>query len=303
MKKMSWFILCAFCLFSLEVGAVTARSVQTFGGSKMALSGAMSKARQGDFKTGPFVLATINDGNVPDVPDDGQPDDGQPDDGGDSDNPTVDPMLEEIARQRTVCLSNNVGISNTFVWADKNSDTSNYSYMIENVENPENNACFVRVDVRSSDERVDMSDVKSKYFVMGTDMTCGAWVDEAMLEERILDATKKGRTWGTIASVVGGAGVGVGAMELFGNKLIGGKVEGQQDKSMGEAELLLSQLRTLEKQDKPKYDEFIKKLGELKKVCDEYKNEINSDEEQMPQKCKDYKGVFSLLSDANAPAK
>ena len=294
MKKMSWFILCAFCLFSLEAGAVTARSVQTFGGSKMALSGAMSKARQGDFKTGPFILATINDGNVPDVPDDGQPDDNKPDDGGDSDNPTVDPMLEEIARQRTVCLSNNVGISNTFVWADKNSDTSNYNYMIENVENPENNACFVRVDIRSSDERVDMSGVKSKYFVMGTDMTCGTWVDEAMLEERILDATKKGRTWGTIASVVGSAGVGVAAMEGFGNKLIGGKVMGQ--KALEERALLRSQILALKKSNKAKFDEIIKALKVLEEECN---SDVWKDAEK-PVDCNSENNLFiGLKADLN----
>ena len=41
--------------------------------------------------------------------------------------PDVDPMLEEIARQRNICLSNNIGISNTFVWADRNSDVTNYA--------------------------------------------------------------------------------------------------------------------------------------------------------------------------------
>lgn len=258
-------LLFGLCLSSLMLGdgfAVTARNAVSTGMKPVSSAGASARQRQSDFKTGPINLnsapskpstpSTPSEPSVPSEPTPPAP-------------PAPDPMLEEIARQRNICMSNNVGISNTFVWADRNSDVSNYSYMVENVENPANNACFVKVDMRSSDGRIDMSDVKSKYFIMGNDITCGQWVDEKMLEERILEATKKGRTWGTIASVVGGAGVGVAAMETFGNKLIGGKVMGQ--KALEGQELLRSQILAMKKSNKTEYDRIIAALDTLEAEC------------------------------------
>lgn len=211
------------------------------------------------------------------------------------------PVKDMREKERNACINNNIGISNTFVWASRYSDTSNYATMVEDVEQPENNVCFVKAGLKSKDARIDVSDVPTKYFEMGQTVTCGSWANYDEIKQRILDAKKKGRALGTVATVVASAGVGVGAMELFGNKLIGGKVEGQQ--AMEGADLLRSQLLTLEKQDKAKYDEFITKLGELKDACKKYQEEINSDEEQMPTNCKNYQGVFSLVPDANPQAK
>ena len=177
----------------------------------------------------------------------------------------IDPELEEIKRKRNICMSNNIGISNTFVWAAKNINTDNYMYMVEDTENPKNNTCYVKVDLKSSDSRIDLSDIKSRYFEMGQGLTCGSWVDESMLEQRILDAKKKARNWGIAASVVGGAGVGVGAMELFGNKLIGGKVMGQ--KALEGQELLVSQLKVLKKENATEYGRVVTALENLEKGC------------------------------------
>ena len=57
---------------------------------------------------------------------------------------------DEINRdaERLACVSNNIGVGNTFVWASKYSNTSNYSTMVEDTENPENNVCWVRVELR-----------------------------------------------------------------------------------------------------------------------------------------------------------
>ena len=126
-----------------------------------------------------------------------------------------------------MALNNNIGVGNTFVWASKYSDTSNYATMVEDTDNPENNVCFVKVDLKSDDSRISVTDVPSKYFEWGKTITCGSWANADTMRARILDAKKSGRVWGTIGGAVGGAGIGVGAMELFGNKLIGGKVEGQ----------------------------------------------------------------------------
>lgn len=175
---------------------------------------------------------------------------------------------DEINRdaERLACVSNNIGVGNTFVWASKYSNTSNYSTMVEDTENPENNVCWVRVELRSNDAKIDLSDVPGKYFQMGTNIECGAWADADLIEKRILDAKKSARTWATVAGSVGGAGIGVGAMELFGNKLIGGAVQGQ--KGLSEDELFILQLKELKTSDKNRYDEIVATLNALKNACD-----------------------------------
>lgn len=137
--------------------------------------------------------------------------------------------------ERNACINNNIGIGNTFVWASRYSDTSNYANMVEDVANPQNNVCFARVELKSDDEsRVSVSDVAPKYFMWGESIECGSWADQKAIEKRILDARKGARIGGIVASTVGGAGLGVGAMELFGNKLIGGRVEGQKNAKMSD---------------------------------------------------------------------
>ena len=56
-------------------------------------------------------------------------------------------------------------------------------------------------------------------------------------------------------------------MELFGNKLIGGAVQGQ--KALSDDELLYSQLAVLKKNDKIKYTEIMNQVERLKQACDE----------------------------------
>ena len=132
--------------------------------------------------------------------------------------------------------------------------------------------CFVKVDLKSADGRVNMSDMPSKYFQWGYNINCGSWVDEELLRTRILDSKKSGRTWATVGGAVGGAAVGVGAMELFGNELIGGKVEGQKNKKLSQTQVLRSQLLTLKnKGDTKSYDAFIKELQAFKTACEAYK--------------------------------
>ena len=194
--------------------------------------------------------------------------------------------VDKREKERAACLQNNIGVGNTFVWASRYSNINDYSTMIEDVENPENNTCFVLVSLKSADSRIDLSDIRSQYYEMGRNITCGAWADEAKIEQRILDAKKKGRTWATIGGAVGGAALGVGSMELFGNKLIGGAVEGQ--KGLQGNELLRSQLLVLKEKDKTSYDAFIKDLKALRDACG------NSTD----TKCTEYSGLYGLI-DAN----
>lgn len=191
-----------------------------------------------------------------------------------------EPEKDMREKERAACIQNNIGVGATFVWASKYSDTSNYASMVEDVVNPENNVCFVKVGLKSEDSRIDVSDIPTKYFTMGDTVTCGSWADEANLEQRILDAKKKGRTWATVGGVVGGAGIGVGVMEAFGNKLIGGKVMGQ--KALEGTELLCSQMKVLAKDNPAKYNEIKTSLNDLKKYCE---NTVWSDANPKPDLC------------------
>ena len=189
---------------------------------------------------------------------------------------TVDKDMRE--REKAACIQNNIGVGNTFVWASRYSDTSSYNMMIEDVENPDNNVCFVKVAMKSDDTRVDISDIPTKYFVMGDTITCGAWADNEVLRQRILDAKKKGRTWATVGGAVGGAAVGVGAMELFGNDLL---AKAGVEKIAGESkeQAYCSYLQGLDEKEKnsAKYN-----LNKLKELCDAMSDNKPSD-------CNEYK--------------
>ena len=181
-----------------------------------------------------------------------------------------DTITDNREKEKLACISNNIGIGNTFVWASRYSNTNDYATMVEDVENPENNVCFVLVEVKSNDPKISVSDVPGKYFVMGNDITCGDWADVDTLRQRILDAKKSVRTWATVGGVVGGAGIGVGAMELFGNRWIGGAVEGQANTNLDKNELLLSQLLVLRDSGgarDPSYTQIVDALNALKQEC------------------------------------
>ena len=106
---------------------------------------------------------------------------------------------------------------------------------------------------------------------MGTNIECGAWADANMIEKRILDAKKSARTWATVAGSVGGAGIGVGAMELFGNRAlsnINGLQGLQGQKGLSEDELFILQLKELKTSDNVRYNEIVATLNALKTACD-----------------------------------
>ncbi len=177
------------------------------------------------------------------------------------------PSKDMREKERAACMQNNIGVGNTFVWASRYSDISGYTTMIEDVENPENNTCFVRVDVKSTDPKIDLSDIPGKYFEMGRTIECGSWVDESMLEKRILDAKKNARTWATVGGAVGGAALGVGSMELFGNKLIDGAVQGQKSTKLSAQEQFVSYVMTLDEAKRKEITDYAK---EMQKKCDSW---------------------------------
>lgn len=207
--------------------------------------------------------------------------------------PAPAPSKDMREKEKAACVNNNIGIGNTFVWASRYSNTGNYAAMVEDTENPENNTCFVKVELKSDDAKVNVSDIPSKYFVMGQTITCGSWIDEDALEKRILDAKKSARTWATVGGVVGGAGVGVGAMELFGNKLIGGAVQGQKADNLSQTELLYSQMMVLQKNGDSRLGELQKHLKDLKSSCEDPVWSTRSDK---PKECTDidYNRLLSI---------
>ena len=178
----------------------------------------------------------------------------------------VETEVDRREAERNACINNNIGVGNTFVWASKYSDVSNYASMNEDVKNPENNVCFVRVELKSDDAKISVSDVPAKYFMWGENIECGSWANEKDMEKRILDAKKGARIGGIVASTVGGAGLGVGIMEAFGNRLIDGKVMGQ--KSLTPTELYRSQLLVYKNKNKSEYD----------KICNELKVLVNNND-------------------------
>ncbi|MFQ6760430.1 MAG: hypothetical protein ACLRFM_03485 [Alphaproteobacteria bacterium] len=203
----------------------------------------------------------------------------------DTSNTTQTVSKDMREHEKQACIGNNIG--NNFVWASRYSNANNYSSMTEDINTPENNVCFVRVELKSHDTNIKVSDFPAKYFIMGDKITCGNWVDSEKLEQRILDAKKSKRTLATVAGSIGGAAVGVGAMESFGNKMIGGTVQGQRALS-GDA-LLISQLRVLKTDNKSEYDKIVSELQKLKSLC---ANATTPDAENL---CKKY-DVDAILS-------
>ena len=172
--------------------------------------------------------------------------------------PVSEPEIDTREAERNACINNNVGVGNTFVWASRYSDTSNYASMVEDTKNPQNNVCFVRVELKSDDSsRVSVSDIPAQYFMWGQTIECGSWANANEIEQRILDAKKGARIGGIVAASVGGAGVGVGAMELFGNKAIGGKLQGQKE---DEITMYKSYLKYLETNNYNKYKEVMEAM-------------------------------------------
>lgn len=209
-----------------------------------------------------------------------------------ADTPAPNTPINNRDAERNACLSNNIGADATFVWASRNGDTTNYATMIEDTEHPENNTCFARVDIRSNDIGLNLSDFRGVYFPINQTVTCGSWINHDDLEKRILDSKKTTRTLATIGAAVGGAGIGVGVMELGGNKLLAktDALKGLQgQKSLSGDELFISQLKDMKNNNKKQYDNIVNQLKMLRDAC---KNSIDKN-------CKliDYNTILDSLGE------
>ena len=248
MKKLLFCLMCAF--IAMPVNAAPRRSA-TLQLNKQMLG------RSAAVQTGEMKVAEHGEKTVADI-----------------DEQSVEtPKTDETDARRATCLANNIGGRDIFVWAASDSNTDNYSTMVEDTTNPENNVCFALVKVQTNDVRVDLADIPGKYFPMGQRITCGNWVDGDMLKKRILDGKKSARVWATVAGSVGGAGLGVGIMELGGNKALAAmgvkSVQGQ--KALSGDELFLSQLKVLKKDKDSRYATIVDEIKQIKKGCEKNK--------------------------------
>jgi len=131
-------------------------------------------------------------------------------------------------------------------------------------ENPNENTCYAKVSVKSSETREVENAFGERYFQTGTSLNCGSWVDGGKLDSIILDNKKGSRIAGTVIASVAGAGVGVGLTELIGRQING--FEGQKDLK-GNA-LLKSQLLELKKDNVVAIGNYRVAMAELKRLCD-----------------------------------
>lgn len=296
MKKLVCVIILSAVAFSagaVPYGALSAgRGRNSMAGQMMGASVAAQERAGVASKNQISVAATLAPNNVivqkpsADIEDTVAPE--QPE------QPVVEQVKDMREKEKGACIANNIGVGNTFVWASRFSNLNSYSTMVEDVENPENNTCFVKVELKSNDSKIGVSDVPVRYYEWGQDITCGAWADYDVLKKRILDAKKSVRTWATVGGAVGGAAIGVGAMEAFGNRLIGGDVEGQKHLERNNTTALLrSQLAVLKKENESDYKKFISNLRELKTECDRDYVSIDNDE-AIKKMCDEFRGIFDL---------
>ena len=76
-----------------------------------------------------------------------------------STTPTEEEQKDMREKEKAACTMNNIGIGNTFVWASRYSNLNNYASMVEDIDEPDNNTCFVRVEMRSDDSKISVSDI------------------------------------------------------------------------------------------------------------------------------------------------
>lgn len=210
--------------------------------------------------------------------------------------PTPEKSMEEIEAEKRACINSNVGIGNSFVWAAKDSDVSNYMSMMEDYENPANNTCFVLVEMRSDNPRVSVDDIYGKYFQWGQEVECGSWADYETMKSRILDASKKKRVGAAIATTLGGMGLGVGiseaAMTIAANNRGDSKVQGQL--ALSGEEFVIAKIKEMQKENTSRYGDFVKKLKDLKSYCTS-----KIDNEAYQTVCNEYDYLFEKFADGS----
>ena len=277
-KLISWAVMCLIAVPAVAMVPAEGRGRAAMA-DKMAGRATASKAQIASMamikQENQYISAPVK----VDVPEDEKPEE-KPEE------KPVEPEKDMREREKMACINNNIGVGATFVWASRYSNTGNYASMIEDIDNPENNICWVKVGLKSTDPKINVSDIPTKYYMMGDTIICGNWTDEGRLKDRILDAKKSARTWATVGGAVGGAAVGVGAMELFGNKLLAkaGVESVQGQKALEGDELLKSQLAVLKKDKPSEYREIKNHMQNVKKLCEE----IDWPDGDKPEECTKY---------------
>ncbi|MDR1826557.1 MAG: hypothetical protein LBQ49_02595 [Rickettsiales bacterium] len=155
---------------------------------------------------------------------------------------------------RNACLMGATGS----VWANKayarpDGVAADMAAAMTEHETAGENACFYPVAIKSADIKNMGRFFPPRHFMAGATVECGSWIDAADLDAAILDAKKNARTGWTIAASVGGAALGVGAVEGIG--AAGGwgdKYQGQR--ALEGVKLINAQLKSPKTPDKFKND-------------------------------------------------
>jgi hypothetical protein len=141
-----------------------------------------------------------------------------------------DADLADAQAAKDKCLANNVGMGGVFIWANKDArNAPNYlttgipsvAMLTEDVSNPANNTCFVRVELASTQSGVNLAGMPYAYFAENDTVTCGSWVSKSAVEEKILAASSTSRTLGTIGGAVAGAGIGFMGTDFIAANTVG----------------------------------------------------------------------------------
>jgi hypothetical protein len=191
----------------------------------------------------------------------------------DETNTTSNTINVDISAARAACL-----MTAGNIWASKmnvSQDGISTDALFGEDAEPGNNSCFSAVSVRSRDIKNMGRFFPPRYFQVGGSAVCGSWLDEAALDDAILDAKKSARTAGTIAAAVGGAGLGVGLTELIGQNIKGGKTAFMGQKGLDDRnKQLVSLMKSLKKKNPGQWDKYSAAVKNLDDAC-KSKNDNN----------------------------
>jgi len=191
-------------------------------------------------------------------------------------NETVATFELDIDGRRAACL-----MTHGNVWASRlnaNPFGIPLGGVLNEDPNPNNNVCFSVVSVSSSDIQNMGRFFPPRYFQSGTAVECGAWLDEAALDQAILDARRSGRVAGTIAAGVAGAVVGVTLTEIIGRQ-VGRGFRGQLD--LEGDDQLASRLLVLKNDNSVQWAEYRRNVLALVEEC----RLFGDDQQRWPDEC------------------
>jgi hypothetical protein len=203
----------------------------------------------------------------------------------------------DIDGQRAACL-----LTAGNIWASKlnaNPEGIPITSIIAEDADPAQNACFTSVQTKSADIKNMGRFFPPRYFQQGAAVECGSWLDQAVLDEAILDAKKTPRVVGTVAASVGGAAAGIALTEVIGRNLIHG-FEGQKDyyeKSKDSAEALRSlKCDTRTPENAATYQRYEGEMRKLAALCSDPASATAKNEAEVGKICEEATAIAEVMN-------